>query len=352
MTAVHSPWQPRVQSRIEEILAAFFVSAQRHQLDPQKFDYLTRLSVKGKQFRGCLMLDFYASLGNASLIEQAIDVAVAIELYGTALLIHDDIMDRADQRRSMSTAHVFFADLAKKTNLTDPLQFGQGSAICLGDVLFFVADKSIAQSQLPAELRLKLITASANELALLGLAQVEDLRLSHTTTGVSKNDILAMYVGKTGRYTGRWPLELACILAGIDEETTSLVSSVGEKIGLLYQLRDDELGLFGDEAETGKSATSDITEGKKTLYYLYLEQTLKDKEKREVFSIIGKQSAQDDEIKLVKQVIEEHGIRTLVSDEISALRTEITSSIAILNIPTNAQAFLNHVLEFVVTRTK
>jgi geranylgeranyl diphosphate synthase type I len=74
---------------------------------------------------------------------------------------------------------------------------------------------------------------------------------------------------KSGRYTVTRPLELGCAVATeCDAHTAQALSVYGDALGLAFQLRDDVLGLFGDPAVTGKSATSDLREGKRTMLVL------------------------------------------------------------------------------------
>lgn len=352
MKPLFSQWQPLVQARIIQVLDSFRDEAARYNLDEAQIEYLKKLAVKGKQFRGCLLLDFYQNLSDSFEIERVLDIAVAIELYGTALLVHDDIMDRAESRRSLPTAHTFLATHAKNNDLKEPDHFGSGAALCLGDVLFFIATELIAEAPLPPEQRLKISIVSSRELALLGLAQVEDLRLSSFQESVTKEEIITMYRGKTGRYTGRWPLEIASILAGFPADICQKVAKVGEDIGLLYQLKDDELGLFGVPAETGKSTTSDITEGKKTLYYWNLQQLLTEEEKRRVFSIIGNSVASEQDVEFIKAVIEEKGISEIVQKEMADLKLEIERVIDTLALSEKGRLFLIEILYFVISRKK
>ena len=73
---------------------------------------------------------------------------------------------------------------------------------------------------------------------------------------------------KTGRYSFSLPLLAGAMLADAPAELRGKLETFGESIGLLFQIRDDELGLFGDERELGKPVGSDVREGKKTHHLL------------------------------------------------------------------------------------
>lgn len=353
MRTLIQTWQPAIQQQMTKIVGEFAESS-HFILDTVLLEYTTQLSQKGKQFRGCLLAGFYSAHSNSlSEAEAAVAarLAAAIELHGTAILIHDDIIDKSSKRRGLDTAHVFARALAHKHRLSEPDHFGVSAAICLADFLFFAADQAVAQLDIPAEIRVELAAINGRELALLGLAEIEDLRLSSTSSVVSKEDTLQMFVGKTGRYTGRWPLELAAVMAGLSTELQHQVAVLGEKIGLLYQLKDDELGLFGDEAVTGKSSSSDITEGKKTLYYWYLQQ-LEGREKERVFAVLGNPSATAEQITWLKSYIEESSIRQTVATEVADLAATVSKEVVTTGVSAQAQAVLLEVLEFVVQRDK
>ena len=69
---------------------------------------------------------------------------------------------------------------------------------------------------------------------------------------------------KTAAYSGALPLVVGAVLAGADEGYAAQLGAVGSALGVAFQLTDDELGVFGDPAVTGKSVLSDLREGKRT----------------------------------------------------------------------------------------
>ncbi len=70
---------------------------------------------------------------------------------------------------------------------------------------------------------------------------------------------------KTASYSFVSPLTMGAILAGASEDQRDLLKHFGTSIGIAYQLRDDIIGIFGNEEVTGKSSEGDIKEGKRTL---------------------------------------------------------------------------------------
>ncbi len=343
--------QPEIQAEILAIIETYKKSSCIFDLDEAQFEHLKEISTKGKQFRGCLLVSLYETL-NGKHIKTAIRLAAAVELYGTALLIHDDIMDRSETRRGLPSTYKHFESQAKQTNLRDAAQFGLSVGISLGDVLFFMAESTIYSLDISTEVVLKLSRLCSHELLHLGLAQVEDMRMSFARGALSQDSILKMYAGKTGRYTGRWPMQLAAVLAGLDDETSEMLGTIGEKIGVLFQIKDDELGVFGDETVMGKSSTSDIKEGKRTLYYQFLETQLQGSSKNTAFSVFGNSSATSEQINGVKQIIIESGVKRQVDQMMIDQKQIILNMIADTNISSESKKLLQSVVKIVADRTK
>jgi len=354
----------RIRSQIvDEILAELerWQKLSRYPLDDQLITMLRNISVKGKLFRGCLLVQFYglnapalSEEAAAARMRSAVILAAAVELYGTALLIHDDIMDRAVERRGVPTVDQQLLPVARQAGMREPEHFGTSSAICAGDFLFFVASGLVEKASVLAGLKadVSLSTLCARELALLGLAQIEDVRQAASTEHPSKDQIISMYEGKTGRYTGRWPLELAAVLAQLSSEQVAQIGAIGEKLGVLYQLKDDELGLVGDEAAIGKSASSDLREGKKTLYYWQALEILQGEELNIFSSVHGHIDASTQEIEQVKEMLQTSGVIATVSKHIAAAHEEVMTDIQMLDIPPEAKTFLTSVADFIVSRIK
>lgn len=343
----------QIREKIVTVIDEVFTDWQqqsRFPLDQQLVAMLQEMSGKGKLFRGTLLVNFYQLASDGRHLTAAIQVAAAVELFGTALLIHDDIMDRATERRGIDTVDVQMSTYAKKHHFSELAHFGLSTAICAGDFLFFVAQRLLADVDVPAKMRQQLSSISANELALLGLAQAEDIRQASASSGTTQ-EILAMYAGKTGRYTGRWPLEMAAVLAELDSLKQQKLSHIGEQLGVIYQLQDDYLGLFGDEKSTGKSVTSDLTEGKKTLFYAAYARH-QDCDHQLLERVFGNSQASLADINALKQAMSESGVVEEVRSQVQILADETQTAIDQLALHTGISQFLSSVLQFTSQRQK
>ncbi|MFB6100895.1 MAG: polyprenyl synthetase family protein [Candidatus Nanohalobium sp.] len=95
---------------------------------------LVDLAKKGKMLRGSLLLEACEALDGP----EPVNYATAIELIHTGLLVHDDIIDEDDERRGVETIHSRYGERGER--------FGEGVAICSGDITFFLALDLIADS--------------------------------------------------------------------------------------------------------------------------------------------------------------------------------------------------------------
>lgn len=345
-----------VRAQISDELTSYVLGWSKNHasfyLDTRMLKEALQYSLSGKMFRGFLLYSSITQLDPKFDKKTAIKIAAAIELYGSAILMHDDIMDEDELRRGYPTIHTRFATLAAQEKLANGKHFGISSAICLGDVLFFMAGELLMSlNKLSFELRTKLVFESHREMALLGLSQVEDLRMSYSSQKVTKKQILDMYHGKTARYTGEWPLKMAAIATNSSKKISSDLEKIGDAIGVLYQLRDDYLGLFGDAAQTGKQSVSDILEGKKTLYY-YFASELPKKDVSVFYSIYGNSKATKEDIASVKKLLKSSVVEEKVNEEVSSLLKKLSALISKSSLNSESKIELSEISKFIVSRSK
>jgi geranylgeranyl diphosphate synthase type I len=117
------------------------------------------------------------------------------------------------------------------------------------------------------------------------------------------------------------PLSLGADLAGADDSTLEVLGRIGELAGLVFQIKDDELGLFGDEESLGKPVGSDIREGKKTLYYSFLLARCQGKDRKNVEALFGSPEISREDIDFIRSLVRDLAIQNSI-DEITGQLTE------------------------------
>jgi geranylgeranyl diphosphate synthase, type I len=266
-----------------------------------------RFSTTGKAVRGALLVLAYDLFGDGTARWAAIDAGAALEIVHSATLIHDDIMDRDDVRRGMMASHVRLAQGRDEHT-------GEALAINVGSCGFFMSYDLLSHLDLDANTYQDLLSYYSLTLTKLGLAQMQDVALASSQQLPSAADIERVLIEKSGRYTFSLPLVMGAMIAGAHDRIVFL-EEFGERIGFVFQVKDDELALFGDPQVTGKPVGGDVREGKKTLYWRALVDSVSDDD-RALLNVFGNRSASDEDIGAVLELFERSGARAAVSERI------------------------------------
>ena len=265
-----------------------------------------RGQVGGKMLRPRLTLAAYLGLGGVD-VDGIAPVAAAQELLHTAMVVHDDVLDHDEVRRGRpNLAGVRRAELAA-VGITGKAAEDQVLAAALlgGDLALTGAFDLVARAPIAPELRLGAVQLLVRAVTTTVGGELLDVAAElHLPTNV---DALLIAELKTAAYTCSGPLMVGALLAGADGTTRAQLDRLGIALGVAFQLVDDELGIFGDPAQTGKSVLSDIREGKRT-ELLRLSYLLADNAGRAVLDQhVGRPDLDDDDAALVRAVISGSG---------------------------------------------
>ncbi|WP_157009041.1 polyprenyl synthetase family protein [Agromyces laixinhei] len=225
----------------------------------------------GKRIRPALVLaahDAFACTGSTAAA--AVSLAAAFELLHTAFLMHDDVIDHDQVRRGVPNVAGRFAhhEIARGASSRQANQYGEASAILAGDLLISAAYRFVAELDVTTVARRTLLSIVDDGVFLAAAGEQADVR--QATGGMpSERDILTMIEQKTASYSFSAPLQAGAHLGGAPADAVGRLGEIGRHMGIAFQLRDDVLGVFGTEAETGKSVLSDLREGKQTLLIAY-----------------------------------------------------------------------------------
>lgn len=201
----------------------------------------------------CAAASSSASSGAEGAVEtwqSALPAAAAIELVHNFSLVHDDIQDNSDKRRGRTTVWI---------------KWGMPMGINVGDALFVMSNQAIIdlKEKYPAEVVVRAAEILHN--TCLDLTRGQFLDMSYEKTNeLGVEDYWPMVSGKTAALLSAC-CHIGSLLGGADDSKQDAYRSFGHYLGLAFQVEDDILGIWGDEAVTGKSAASDLIEGKKSL---------------------------------------------------------------------------------------
>lgn len=236
----------------------------------------------GKFLRASLIALGYQSCGNDD--DKYLPLGIALELFQTSILIHDDIIDKADKRRGMDTIPLKYQKL-----YSDPIKcdksfedkrkdIGISMALCLGDMGFYLALQVIAQNYKDNE-NLGRVLEYYNSVAIKTCeGEMVDVILPFYEEFFDSFDdleshVMEIYKLKTAWYTVVGPYCLGAILGGLSSDKVQRLEEALLGLGIAFQIKDDLLGIYGDEAHIGKSVTSDVKEFKQTILYSYVVNT-------------------------------------------------------------------------------
>jgi geranylgeranyl diphosphate synthase, type I len=337
-----------------------------HPLGPDALDRILDFSSGGKMLRGGLVC-LANGLVDGSVNADAYVAGAALELFQSALLIHDDIMDRDLTRRGAPSVFNQYQDMAESSYVDDFFHLGEALGICAGDVAFFLGFELLTEMESPSGAVNSLLALCGRELGYVGVAQMADVLRGSTAGEVSvdtplghmletadpENAVLDLYRYKTGRYTFSLPLMIGATLAGGDDGTVSKLEQLGEELGILFQLKDDEIGIYGDEAETGKPIGSDIREGKKTLFYVYLLDSAEGAERERLASLYGGPDIGAQAIQGLLQEIESRGVRARVTNKANQLADKARRIIGDLTaVDPSYVSLLEELVDYNLSRTR
>jgi geranylgeranyl diphosphate synthase type II len=201
------------------------------------------LGLGGKKIRPLLSL-MACDLYSGSFME-AIPQALAVEIFHNFTLLHDDIMDKAHIRRGKPTVHI---------------KWNEPTAILSGDLMLILAYEQVVHA--PHHLQLPffhLMSTTAREICE---GQQFDMDFE-TKDQVSLDEYVEMIRLKTAVLLG-CSLQLGALRGGANEIDARLLYKFGEQLGIAFQITDDLLDSFGDEASFGKKIGGDILANKKT----------------------------------------------------------------------------------------
>lgn len=191
--------------------------------------------------------------------EHVVQVGAALELLHVFALIHDDVMDRSETRRGRPSVHAEARRQHVRLHaLGDPSRYGENIAILAGDLAH--SEASALTAGLPARLQQLWRTLSIE----LMIGQGRDL----VGAANGRRDLAharEVARAKSGAYTVWRPLQLGAAAGGAGEATFAALERYGIAVGEAFALRDDILGVIGDEKATGKPVGDDLVAGKPTV---------------------------------------------------------------------------------------
>jgi geranylgeranyl diphosphate synthase type I len=339
----------RVAERIDQLFAseiARWQAVDQRLVEP--LQSIRRLvEAGGKRLRPAFCYWGFVGAGGDPDDPRVDDAGAAFEMLHAFALFHDDVMDGSPTRRGAVAAHVEYGERHRRNDWRgEPRRFGEGVAVLIGDLAHVYADLLLTRASAGTNDQVGLIW---HEMRLeLNVGQYLDIL---GTARGDRDPVTARRIAryKSGKYTIERPLHVGAALAGRLDELGEALSRYGDPLGEAFQLRDDLLGAFGDEALTGKPVGGDLREGKPTpLLAAATRRATPAQEK--VLDLVGMADLCDEEVAAVQQVLVETGAVAEIDASIAQLRSQAVAAIEAADVAPGAAEALVELAEFVATR--
>ncbi len=276
----------------------------------------------GKRLRPVILLWSIGAVGGDP--ERGLYAAAALEVLHNWTLVHDDIIDEDEVRRGLPTAHIQLQSAAAGVPAARRAKFGADMAILAGDLMqgwvFDLLDRGDLDCALQARLRAEYRRRGYLELIS---GEALDVEFSYRDpAAIAEAELGRMQRGKTGAL-----LRLAAEAGGAiglsdaswSHESIAALGEFGEALALAFQLRDDELGIFGEAAKFGKPIGSDLSESKATLLLIHALQHGDEAVKRRLRALLGREGYTAAELAEVRLLLTDCGAVDRVRGEIRRL---------------------------------
>lgn len=227
---------------------------QTNDLDYRVFDQLLKLLRDGKRIRSYVAFLSYKAYGGKD-DKNAIKLFSFLEIFHAFCLVHDDIMDDADQRHGVKTINKLY---------------GNSQAILIGDFLFswaweiLLTNKEFDEKSIE---RAKGIFLEMIDEVIIG--QMTDLNIT-AKQKVSNEEIINKMLLKTAGYSFIKPMIIGAYLARNIKDEEKPIEKFGKYLGLAFQIQDDLLDIMFDSNQTKKSDFNDVAQHQHTLFTNYV----------------------------------------------------------------------------------
>ena len=298
----------------------------------------------GKRFRALLLLGGYW-IASGKDPTPALPAAAALEHFQSWMLIHDDIIDHAETRRSGPTIHRIYEGRHRERSKLGPApEYGVGMGITAGDLEEPFTVSGLLDAPGTDARRLAALREYARMTRETAYGQLLDIENgARPVDAVRESDVLQVHRLKSAIYTVASPLRIGAMLGGSGPALLDDLEAIGIDFGIAFQLRDDVLGAGFDSEKMGKSA-NDLQEGKRTLLVVRAWATADAEGRSRLTAVLGRADADPASVDAAREVIRSTGSLEYSERKIAQLSRRARQRIArSRGLRADARALLNEV---------
>lgn len=292
----------------------------------------------------------YEAYGGKKNRSDIIRVACAWEMLHACLLVHDDIIDRDLVRHNRPNIAGRYQSIYSDSAGKHSTHYALSAALLAGDLLLSSSYDMVNKSTLSASE--KIMINNNLQSALFAVAGGELLDFEYSLQEINSSDVDSININKTVKYSFELPMLSGASLANAPEQEMKKISSLAIELGIAFQLKDDLLGVFGDEQKTGKSNRTDIFEKKRTLLVKIARDNL---DPAQASKLDGYYNIRNDlsaaQAEEVVNLLTDSGAIARVEAEIAQRSAESKAIISTLIIGNDHKEALYEIVEKVASRT-
>lgn len=317
--------EPVVLSEVKRVFADVKKQAAADDIWSERtLEWLTGYCLRpGKGIRPALVAVGAAAARHQSIDEVLQDAGVRRAMVISALLhkrllLADDIADRDELRNEEPAYHVMleqwletqpnYARLSQENRQHYARTYSEVSGIWLQQI---ITTELTALSQNLTQERWLQLAADFNrhsyQRTVAGWYLLLDQNLEVLDENVSRDRFMTGLEMITSDYTFVSPLLMGSAFGEADTTLRQTAVAYGHQVGILFQLTDDVIGLYGDPKVTGKPVGGDVREGKKTLLMQEAYNLAQPEDKQKLQTLVGKPDLQDEEVEWVRQLVRQTG---------------------------------------------
>ena len=289
---------------------------------------------QGKALRPTLCLFACEALNEGW--DKALPAAAGLELIHNFSLIHDDIQDGDVERRHQATVWTLW---------------GKHQALVAGNAMRSIADitaLSLAERGVPVEKALRASYFLTTGYLEMTAGQCLDLAYENSLN-IGLEDYLTMVSCKTAALI-RSGMEIGALIASDEEKAIQAFGRAGGFLGLAFQIRDDVLGIWGDESSTGKAVGNDIRRKKKSLPIVYAMGAVEGPLRQRLVDIYGKETLDEQDVADVLTVLEELQVPQYAQDLTREKASLALDEVRRVPLAPWAQQEIEELVEFITAR--
>ncbi len=293
-------------------------------------------AMTGKAVRPTLCLFGCEAVGGR--LSQAVPAAVSLEFIHNFSLIHDDIQDEDETRHNRKTIWAVW---------------GKPKALVSGNVLRVAADTALQRltdEGIDAERALIAVGLLTESYLEMIEGQYMDLSFEGRHD-IGQQDYLSMISRKTGALI-RCSLNLGAVVGSDDRAAAAAFRECGRALGYVFQIRDDLLGVWGEEEVTGKPVGADIRRKKGSYPIVCALEAADERDARLISEIYQKPEVEDQDVASVLEVMERIGVRDNAQAEANWWADEAMRSLAPVELSAESRREIEEITHFLLVRDR